>query len=149
MSDTKDGGLNPAENPGTTSLIEETVTGMEPVDIAGELKNMKGALADSVRRNNKQIRADRGLNLVESIKMKYKRIIEDLQLDIRKKKIDQGNLLDFSPTNADSLILGKDLDETNFVKQDQQLSIDIENLSIRLRLAVERYKFLFGENAIH
>jgi len=142
MADTK-------ENPAETPLVEENVTSMEPVDIAGELKNMKGALADSVRRNNKQIRADRGLNLVESIKMKYKRVIEDLQLDIRKKKIDQGNLLDFSPTNADSLILGKDLDETNFVKQDQQLSIDIENLSIRLRLAVERYQYLFGEKAIH
>lgn len=142
MPENKD---NPAESP----LIEENVTSMEPVDITGELKNMKGALADSVRRNNKQIRADRGLNLVESIKMKYKRVIEDLQLDIRKKKIDQGNLLDFSPTNADSLILGKDLDETAFVQRDQQLSIDIENLSIKLRLAVNRYEYLFGEKATH
>jgi SMC interacting uncharacterized protein involved in chromosome segregation len=132
---------------GSGHIQEENVTkDSTPLDIETELKNMPGALAASLTRKNSQIKADRGLAIAETLRMKYKREIEDLVMKIRKLKLEQANSIDFSPTNADSLILGKDVDETQFVANDMSKAIEIENAEIKLRLARQRYHFLFGDN---
>jgi len=104
----------------------------------------KGAFLNSLVRNNKQIRTDRAQAIGEDTEILYKRMIEDLQLDIKRMKRDQENMLDLSPTTAQSLVLASDFNSTEFVEKDIQLGVKIRNLEIKLEIASKRYDYLFG-----
>ena len=54
-------------------------------------------------------------------------------------------MLDLSPTNAQSLIVASDFDADAYVAKDLKLGVDIRNTEIKLQVAKERYKILFGE----
>ena len=104
----------------------------------------KGAFLESLVRNNKKIREDRAQAIGEDTEILFKRVIEDLQLDIKRMKREQENMLDLSPTSADSLVLASDFDSAEFVKIDIELGVKIRNASIKLDIASTRYKYLFG-----
>jgi len=104
----------------------------------------QGAFYDSLRRNNKKIREDRAIAISEDTDIIYKRKIEDLEMLIKRMKREQENMLDLSPTDANSLVLASDFDADNFVSKDIDLSIKIRNTSIKLKEAKERYNHLFG-----
>ncbi len=108
------------------------------------LKEKQGAFAGSLLRNNKQIRYDRGLVLVEKTEKHYRRTIEDLTDQISAIKMEGESMLDLSPTNAQSLTLAADFDEKDFVTKDVDLGVKIRNLGIRRDVAVQRYEYLFG-----
>ena len=92
----------------------EEVKLIEPAEI-------HGAFISSLKRNNKQIRDDRATSIAEDTQLVYKREIEDLELSIKKMKREQDNMLDLSPTNAQSLILASDFDSTTYTKKDIHL----------------------------
>lgn len=102
-----------------------------------------GAFMDSLVRNNKQIREDRAIVISESAEMIYKRTVEDMELRVKQLKRERENMLDLSPTNAQSLILATDFEAKDFVEKDVQLGVDIRNLEIKLEIARERYNHLF------
>ncbi len=104
----------------------------------------KGAFLESLVRNNKQIRNDRAQAIGEDTEILFKRMIEDLQLDIKRMKRDQENMLDLSPTNAQSLVLASDFNSTEFVEKDIALGVKIRNAGIKLEIAQKRYTYLFG-----
>ena len=108
------------------------------------MDDMKGAFFDSLKRNNKQIREDRALTIAEDAQTMYKRAIEDLELDIRKMTRELDNMLDLSPSNAQSLILASDFDPNNYVGKDIELALKIHNQKKKLEIAKERYDYLFG-----
>ena len=60
-------------------------------------------------------------------------------------KKEQENMLDLSPTTAQSLVLASDFDNNAYVDKDVDLSIKIRNEEIKRDLAVARYKYLFGK----
>ena len=68
-----------------------------------------------------------------------------MALDYKRMKRERTNMLDLSPENTHSLMMGKDFDAPAFVKRDLQLSVDMRNLKIELDIARERYEHLFGE----
>lgn len=103
-----------------------------------------GAFYDSLKRNNKQIRDDRATAIAEDTQLVYKRNIEDLQIQIRKMKREQENMLDLSPTNAQSLVLASDFNCNEYVAKDTELGVKIRNCEIKLEIAQNRYNFLFG-----
>lgn len=105
----------------------------------------QGAFVSSLKRNNKQIRSDRATSIAEDAEMGYKRQIEDLTMSIKRMKREQDNLLDMSPENAQSLILGKDFDAALYIEKDVGLGLNIRNLEIKLDIATKRYTYLFGE----
>jgi len=109
-----------------------------------ELEGMEGALADSLRRGSKQIRSARALAIAESTEMVYKRKMEDIEMKLKRMRREQDSQLDLSPDNTTSLILAKDFDEIAFIDNDLDYSIKIREEEIRLKLAQERYTFLFG-----
>ena len=116
-------------------MAEETpVTQLEAV----------GAFKESLLRNNKQIRADRGAAIAEDTQLVYKRTIEDLELSLRKMAREQENMLDLSPTNAQSLVLASDFDSAAYTQKDIDLSVKMRLVEIRLELAKARYAYLFG-----
>ena len=104
----------------------------------------QGAFFTSLKRNNKQIRDDRATAIAEDTQLVYKREIEDLDLSIKKMKREQENMLDLSPTNAQSLILASDFDSTIYTKKDVELGVRIRNAEITLEIARKRYEYLFG-----
>ncbi|MGR8935056.1 MAG: hypothetical protein ACU837_11800 [Gammaproteobacteria bacterium] len=104
----------------------------------------EGAFINSLKRNNRQIRADRAAAIAEDTELIYKRKIEDLELSIKKMKREQENMLDLSPTDAQSLILASDFDCALYVEKDIDLGIKIRNTEITLEIARKRYQYLFG-----
>lgn len=104
----------------------------------------QGAFFSSLKRNNKQIRDDRATAIAEDTQLVYKREIEDIELNIKKMKREQENMLDLSPTNAQSLILASDFDSNVYTKKDIDLGVKIRNAEITLDIAKKRYSYLFG-----
>jgi hypothetical protein len=104
----------------------------------------QGAFISSLKRNNKQIRDDRATAIGEDTELAYKRSVEDLNLSIKKMKREQENMLDLSPTNAQSLVLASDFDSNVYVSKDVELGVKIRNAEIKLEIAKKRYSYLFG-----
>lgn len=105
----------------------------------------KGAFFDSLTRNNKQIRSDRAQAITEDAQTLYRRTIEDLELKVRRMQRERENMIDLSPTHAQSLVLATDFDAASFVEKDVKLGVDIRNDLIRLEIAKKQYAELFGE----
>lgn len=105
-----------------------------------------GAFLVNLQRNNKQIRADRATSIAEDTQVLYKRAIEDMDIELKRLNRERNNMLDLSPTTATSLILASDFDANNFVTKDIELGVKIRNLKIKLDIAQESYKNLFGGN---
>jgi hypothetical protein len=126
-------------------LILEENKMEEDKDLPAPLdSNTDGAFFSSLKRNNRQIRDDRATAIAEDTELVYKRKIEDLELNIKKMKREQDNMLDLSPTNAQSLILASDFISADYVEKDIELGIKIRNTEITLEIARKRYQYLFG-----
>lgn len=108
------------------------------------LIDAQGAFMSSLTRNNKEIRKDRAVSIGEDAEMRYKRYIEDLEMDIKRLKRDQENMLDLSPQNTTSLKLASDFDANEFVTKDSEIALKIRNKTIEVNLAKGRYNYLFG-----
>lgn len=107
-----------------------------------QAENQEGAFVASLKRNNKTIKADRAEAIVEDGEVVYKRMVEDLGRELNKMKRQRNNMLDLAPNNTTSTIT-KDFDPDIFVDEDMELSIKIYNTEIKLKVAQERYNFLF------
>jgi len=106
----------------------------------------QGAFLDSLKRSNRKIRDDRAQAIGEDTQLVYKRRIEDLELSIKKMAREQENMLDLSPTDAQSLILASDFDSAEYSSKDIDLGVKIRNAEITLEIAKKRYAYLFGGN---
>lgn len=115
---------------------------VETVDLP-PIPEMKGAFVESLQRNNKKIRQDRAIGITEDAQTIYKREIEDMHLRIKRLMRERENMLDLSPTTADSLVLATDFDSKDFVTKDISIGVEIRNLGIKLDIAEKRYKYLF------
>jgi hypothetical protein len=115
-------------------------------DLKEQTEQLTGAFFASLKRNNKQIRDDRALAIVEDTQMIYKRKIEDLETELKRMRRELENMLDLSPTNAQSLIIASDFKSIEFVDKDLELGLKIRNTEIMLEISKKRYEFLFGGN---
>ncbi len=107
-------------------------------------KENGGAFVASLKRNNKEIRADRAEAITEDAQLRFKRKVEDLDVDIKRMKRDRENMLDLSPENAMSLMLATGFDSAAFVEKDVELGVKIRNEEIKFEIASKRYEILFG-----
>lgn len=110
----------------------------QPDPITGKFREM-------LHRSNSKIRKDRADTIVEDAEVMYRREIEDMKRDLNKFIRDRGNMLDLSPTDAQSLKLASDFNAQEFVQKDIKLGVDIRNLSIRIDIAEKQYQELFGK----
>lgn len=111
----------------------------EAQEVPGE-----GAFVASLKRNNRQIKADRAASIAEDAQVTYRRYIEDLELKVKRLHRDRENMLDMSPDNKMSLILAADFDAPEYVSREASIAMDIRNTEIKLELMRERYDYLFG-----
>jgi hypothetical protein len=103
----------------------------------------QGAFIESLQRNNKKIREDRATSISEDTETLYKRTIEDMEMEIKKLRREREQMLDLSPTSADSLVLASDFNSNAFVTKDIEIGVKIRNIEIKLEIAKARYKYLF------
>lgn len=104
-----------------------------------------GLFDQTLRRSNKQIRDDRAQSISEDAQLTYERQIQDMEMNWKKLGRKRNNMLDLSPTNADSLMLGEDFDSKGFCDKDVSIGVEMRNLEIKLSIAYGRYKQLFGK----
>ena len=100
---------------------------------------------DSLIRNNSKIREDRAIAIIEAAEMRYKRKVEDLEMELKNVLRERDNMLDLSPTTADSLVMASDFDASNFIEKDIELGVKARNLEIKIEIATKRYEELFVE----
>jgi len=105
---------------------------------------LAGAFVDSLRRNNSQIKNDRAIAIGEDCGLLFKRLVEDLRVNVRRMERERDNMLDLSPSSSISLVLASDFDAAGYVNKDIELGVKIRNEKIKLEIAEERYKYLFG-----
>jgi len=110
-------------------------------------EDINGLFFDSLTRNNKQIKEDRGAEITEDAQISYKQRVEKTRLSIKKKHRARRSMLDLSPTNSLSLMLADEFQGEDFAKKDEQIGLEIRDLEIRLGVLEARYKELFGEDA--
>lgn len=108
------------------------------------LATINVAFVESLQRNNRKIRLDRAEAIAEDAQVTYKRAVEDIGLSIKKMKRELENMLDLSPTDAQSLIVASDFNSTEFTAKDIELGVRIRNSEIKLKIAQRRYDYLFG-----
>lgn len=108
---------------------------------------MAGSFYANLNRNNSKIRGDRAIAITEDAQLLFKRELEDMEMKLKRLTRERDNMLDLSPTSADSLILATDFNAEDFVKKDIELGVSIRNLEIKLSIAKERYDLLFTDVA--
>lgn len=113
------------------------------LDLKLNLAPTKGKFVDTLKRNNQKIRADRADKIARSAETMYRRYIEDLKMKIVEMVNEQENMLDLSPTHADSLMLASEFNAQKFVNTDVDLAVRIRQATIKLEEAVKRYNVLF------
>lgn len=126
-------------------ITTENVQADVLTDTQRALQDMKGAFASNMKRNNRKIREDRALSIVESAQLLYRRAVEDLMLSIKNLRRDRDNMLDLSPSDANSLVVASDFDAAKFVEKDKQITLKIRDKEIELKLLRDRYAYLFGQ----
>lgn len=107
------------------------------------MEEVKGKFVASLVRNNSKIKKDRAESISEDAQVVFKRTVEDLEIEIKKKRRDRENMLDMSPENALSLMVASDFNAQAFVSKDLELGVAIRNLEIKLEIASKRYDELF------
>lgn len=66
-------------------------------------------------------------------------------MDLRKIDVSKNDLMDLSPTDANSLILVGDFDEKLFVDKILQLGVKEREIKIKLEVAQTAYNELFND----
>ncbi len=111
--------------------------------MADEVK-ASGMFLETLKRNNKQIRDDRAQAIVEDASVLFKRKLEDLELNVKRMKREQENMLDLSPKDSTSLILASDFNAEGYIRKEFELMVSIHNDEIKLEKGRKRYEYLFG-----
>ncbi len=104
-----------------------------------------GHLDVSLSRSNKAIREERGEAVKEDLALIYKREVEDIEMQVIRLNRKRLNMFDFSPTNAQSLVMAKEIDAVEIKNEDIKLRLEIKVTKIRLGVAKEAFNFLFGD----
>lgn len=107
-------------------------------------EEVKGALYQSLNRNNAQIKRDRAESIGEDLEMEFRRGVQDAAKNLKRAKRERESMYDLSPTNTQTLVLAADLDAGLILQKDTEMSLNIRNLEIILETRVERYEYLFG-----
>jgi len=105
---------------------------------------MSGIFEKMLLRNNKELRDDRGKQIVKSAEKMYRREVEDLNDKLEQLNNDRAQLLDVNPGNTQTIINPSDFDSAEFIKSHIALGISIRETTIKLEVARRGYEELFG-----
>lgn len=104
-----------------------------------------GLIHDSLSRSNKKIRSERGDALAEQLETTFRRDIEDIRYKIKDLERNRRGMYDFSPDNAHSLVMLRDVNAKAILEKEKEATDNIRNMKIELELSEERFLELFGK----
>lgn len=107
---------------------------------------MSGIFQKMLLRNNKELRDDRGNQIVKAAEKMYRREVEDLNDKLGQLISDRTQLLDVNPGNTQTIINPSDFDAGDFIKSHIALGLSIRETNIRLEVARSGYEELFGSS---
>jgi hypothetical protein len=102
-----------------------------------------GKFYQTLIRNNKDIKNDRALSIVEDAEIFYKREIEDVQAQLKKLRREMNNMIDLSPASKNDLSFSS-FDGKRFVAEHLAIGLQIRNLEIKLEILQTGYASLFA-----
>lgn len=129
--------------------VNPTVGGPTPGVPSPEtmLKAETGHLAESLLRNNRQIKADRAMTIISDLKKQYKRKIEDLVTELERFHMSREAIIDaLSPNTATTNVIGVGFDSGEFVEGDEAFLKNVWERETRIKGMVMRYRYLFGND---
>jgi len=108
----------------------------------GKIKSKVGQFMARLSETNDDTNNERVKAIYDTAEVTHKRTIENTEMKIRNLKIKRDALLDFkSNGNVKSY---EDFGAVNFVKQDTDLSFEIDTEERVLKILKERYSELFN-----
>ena len=120
-----------------------------PLDIDATVNTLEdptlpqGLFLDKLTRDHKKIKAERAIEILEKTETYYRRVVEDLQLELKGVRRDRSSMLDLSPDDTTSLKVASDFNEKAFVDKDIELGVRERKIELRLEIASKRYNSLF------
>lgn len=108
-----------------------------------ETKEIKGAFSGSLKRSNDKIKEDRVKQITESAELFYSREIENIELKIKGLKNEREAYLDISTYKEYNVASPAEFDAIKFVNKDADISVNIHQLELLLKIVQDRYNFLF------
>lgn len=105
-----------------------------------EKQKQQGALIQSLIRSSKDIKRSRAIAI---------RQVQDLRMRLSQLKRSRDDLIDLSPTDANSLILAKDFDAKKFAEEHIGLGVKIRQAEIELEIAEKSFINLFGQEEVN
>ena len=104
----------------------------------------KGIFQKMLLRNNKELRDDRGNQIVKAAEKLYRREVEDLNDQLEQLENDRSQLLDVNPGNTQTIINPSDFKAAEFIKSHIAMGLAIRETTIKLEVAKKGYETLFG-----
>lgn len=102
--------------------------------------------SDILKQSFKDIRSSRADGIIDDAKSSYQDHIRNLLRQLRGlERAKEDILMDLLPNNTTSTVIGTNFDPVAFTKRDSEIALEVRNIKIQLKLAVERYEVLFGE----
>lgn len=110
-----------------------------------DIKDLKGALGQSLARNSKQIKLDRAMNIHRTGEKEFRRRIEDLDDRIINLSQERDSLLDMSPDDANKLTIGTDFRASEFYEAVRKFTLQIRETKVELDEMKAQYEYIFGQ----
>ena len=100
---------------------------------------------NQLQRSNKQIKIDRARRIGEACSDAQVKLVMDIKEKIRKKENRLDEMTDLSASNQSTTnnIISSNFDASHFVKEINDLKVDIANLEVELEVAEETSKEWF------
>lgn len=125
-------------------VIDDLLAGdITPSDVPAD-QNDQGEFGPMLKRNNKQLRDDRGEVIIAQTRKKYRRQIEDLYDELDQLNVDRANMMDINPSSTQTIINPSDFDSDRFVSGDIEIGLKKRNVEIKLEVALQGYTKMFG-----
>jgi hypothetical protein len=108
-------------------------------------KVKQGKFAALIMRTGDEVLEGRGKRTIESARAAQKKLVMDLEENIRVLEDKKELMLDQSPDNRYSLKVGEAFDAPAFVREYQDLSVKLINKRVELEIAERNSEDLFTE----
>ena len=108
-----------------------------------------GAFYEILRQNSKQIREAKASALAEDLEFCAKNEVISLKNQLRVLYNQRSEMLEsFLPNSTTSLKVAEGFNGSDFIKQYNNIGLQVRNLSIQLQVALDSYKYLIGKDFI-
>lgn len=108
-----------------------------------------GAFYETLKQNSKQIKEAKASALAEDLEFCSKNEIVGLKNQLRLLYNQRSEMLDiFLPNSTTSLKVGEGFNGTKFITEYNTIGLNIRNVSIKLQVALDSYKYLIGKDFV-